>query len=79
MKSLQDTYAPGTDFHVVLKRPTPSDALLKLRARATELREDRAVVDATLGTVHPKTRTTRGLKGSNQDRKRSSLQPHFAC
>jgi len=49
MKSLQDTYAPGTDFHVVLKRPTPSDALLKLRARATELREDRAVVDATRG------------------------------
>jgi len=36
------------DFHVVLKRPTPSDALLKLRARAVELGEDRAVIDATL-------------------------------
>jgi acyl-coenzyme A thioesterase PaaI-like protein len=36
------------DFHVVLKRPTPSAALLKLRAGAVELGEDRAVVEATL-------------------------------
>ena len=36
------------DFHVVLKRPTPIDALLKLRARAVELKEDRALVEATL-------------------------------
>ena len=36
------------DFHVVLKRPTPSDAVLKLRARASELSDDRAVIDATL-------------------------------
>ncbi len=36
------------DFHVVLKRPTPSDALLEFRARATELGDDRAVVEATL-------------------------------
>jgi len=36
------------DFHVVLKRPTPSDALLQLRARATELGDGRAVVEATL-------------------------------
>ena len=36
------------DFHLVLKRPTPSDALLELRARATELSDDRAVIDATL-------------------------------
>jgi acyl-coenzyme A thioesterase PaaI-like protein len=36
------------DFHVVLKRPTPSDAVLKLRARAVEVRDDRAVVEATL-------------------------------
>ena len=36
------------DFHVVLKRPTPSDAVLRLRARATELSDDRAVIDATL-------------------------------
>jgi acyl-coenzyme A thioesterase PaaI-like protein len=36
------------DFHVVLKRPTPSDALLQLRARAIELGDGRAVVAATL-------------------------------
>jgi len=36
------------DFHVVLKRPTPSEALLQLRARATELGDGRAVVEATL-------------------------------
>jgi hypothetical protein len=36
------------DFHVVLKRPTPSDALLTLRARAVQIRDDRAVVEATL-------------------------------
>jgi len=36
------------DFHVVLKRPTPSAALLKLRARAVELSDGRAVIDATL-------------------------------
>lgn len=36
------------DFHVVLKRPTPTEALLKLRARATEVTDGRAVVDATL-------------------------------
>jgi len=36
------------DFHVVLKRPTPSHALLMLRARATELGDDRAVIEATL-------------------------------
>ena len=36
------------DFHVVLRRPTPSDAVLRLRARATELSDDRAVIDATL-------------------------------
>ena len=36
------------DFHVFLKRPTPSDALLKFRARASELKGDRAVIEATL-------------------------------
>ena len=36
------------DFHVVLRRPTPSDALLKLRAHATELTGDRAVIESTL-------------------------------
>ena len=36
------------DFHVVLKRPTPSDALLKFRAHAAELTDDRAVIESTL-------------------------------
>jgi acyl-coenzyme A thioesterase PaaI-like protein len=36
------------DFHVVLKRPTPIDAVVKLRARAVEIGEDRAVIEATL-------------------------------
>jgi acyl-coenzyme A thioesterase PaaI-like protein len=37
-----------SDFHIVLKRPTPSDALLKLRAKAVDLQGDRALVEATL-------------------------------
>jgi acyl-coenzyme A thioesterase PaaI-like protein len=36
------------DFHVVLRRPTPSDALLTFRAHATELTDDRAVIESTL-------------------------------
>ena len=36
------------DFHVVLKRPTPMDALLTLRARAVEQTGDRATIEATL-------------------------------
>lgn len=36
------------DFHVKLKKPTPMDAILTLRARVTESSEDRAVVEATL-------------------------------
>ena len=48
------------DFHVVLKRPTPSDALLKLRARATEISDDRAVIEATLEANGKVTATCRG-------------------
>ncbi len=36
------------DFHVRLKRPTPMNATLKLRAHVVESGEDRAVVEATL-------------------------------
>src|SRR5688572_5648418 len=36
------------DFHVTLKRPTPIDAMLHLRAHVVESEGDRAVVDATL-------------------------------
>ena len=45
------TEAPCTvtaDFHVKLLRPTPSDALITLRARVVESSEDRATVEAEL-------------------------------
>jgi acyl-coenzyme A thioesterase PaaI-like protein len=49
------------EFHVKLKRPTPMDAPLQLRARVVESSEDRAVVEATL-TAHGKvTATCRGV------------------
>ena len=45
------TEAPCTvtaDFHVKLLRPTPSDALITLKARVVESSEDRATVEAEL-------------------------------
>lgn len=36
------------DFHVKLRRPTPSDALIHLTARVVESTADRAVVEAEL-------------------------------
>ena len=36
------------DFHVTLKRPTPMDAPVRIRAHVVESTDDRAVVDATL-------------------------------
>ena len=35
------------DYHVKLKRPTPVDATIVVRARATSLEEDRATIEAT--------------------------------
>jgi acyl-coenzyme A thioesterase PaaI-like protein len=35
-------------YAVKLTRPTPSDGLVRLRARVVEIKEDRAVVEATL-------------------------------
>jgi acyl-coenzyme A thioesterase PaaI-like protein len=48
------------DFHVKLTRPTPMDALLKLRAHVVESTDDRAVVDATLEANGKVTATCRG-------------------
>lgn len=48
------------DFHVQLRKPTPLDAVLELRARAVELRGDRVVVDATLAAAGKVTATCRG-------------------
>ena len=36
------------DFHIKLRRPTPSNALIKLKARVVEAAEDRATVEAEL-------------------------------
>ncbi|MDZ4806502.1 MAG: PaaI family thioesterase [Candidatus Eisenbacteria bacterium] len=36
------------DFHVILKRPTPTDGPVHLAARVSESSDDRAVIEATL-------------------------------
>jgi len=48
------------DFHVVLKRPTPVDAVLKLRAKAVEVTDDRAVIEATMEANGKITATCKG-------------------
>jgi len=48
------------DFHVKLLRPTPSDALIKLRARVVESKEDRATVEAELSANDKVCATCRG-------------------
>ena len=48
------------DFHVVLKRPTPIDALLTIRAHVVEAGDDRAVVEASIDANGKTTATCRG-------------------
>jgi len=48
------------DFHVVLKRPTPSGGPVTLRGHVVESTEDRAVVEATLEAGGRITATCRG-------------------
>ena len=48
------------DFHVTLKRPTPMDTPLRLRARVVESKEDRAVIEAELIANGKVTATCRG-------------------
>ena len=48
------------DFHVTLKRPTPMNVPLHLRAHVVESSEDRAVVEATLEANGKVTATCRG-------------------
>ncbi|HUO85331.1 MAG TPA: PaaI family thioesterase [Thermoanaerobaculia bacterium] len=48
------------DFHVQLKRPTPMDEPVRLRAHVVESAEDRAVVEATLEAKGKITATCRG-------------------
>lgn len=49
------------EFHVKLKRPTPTDALIKLRAKVVESSEDRAVIEAELEAAGKITATCRGV------------------
>ena len=48
------------DFHVKLLRPTPSDALITLKARVVESADDRAVVEAELIAADKVCDTCRG-------------------
>ncbi|HYI11472.1 MAG TPA: PaaI family thioesterase [Thermoanaerobaculia bacterium] len=48
------------DFHVTLKRPTPLDATLHLKAHAVESTDDRVVVEATVEANGKVTATCRG-------------------
>jgi acyl-coenzyme A thioesterase PaaI-like protein len=48
------------DFHVTLKRPTPMNAPVHLRARVVESTDDRAVIEATLESGGKVTATCRG-------------------
>jgi acyl-coenzyme A thioesterase PaaI-like protein len=49
-----------SDFHVKLKRPTPVDTTLHIRAWVVESSEDRAVVEASLEANGKVTATCRG-------------------
>jgi acyl-coenzyme A thioesterase PaaI-like protein len=48
------------DFHVTLKRPTPTDGPVRLTARVVESSADRATVEATLEAKGKVTATCRG-------------------
>jgi acyl-coenzyme A thioesterase PaaI-like protein len=48
------------DFHVRLRRPTPSGGPVQLRAHVVESSEDRATVEASLGAGGQVTATCRG-------------------
>jgi acyl-coenzyme A thioesterase PaaI-like protein len=48
------------EFHVKLKRPTPTGGPVRLRARVVESTDDRAVVEATLEARGVVTATCRG-------------------
>ncbi|MEC7521954.1 MAG: PaaI family thioesterase [Myxococcota bacterium] len=63
MKATGDESPPCTvtaDFHVRLKRPTPMDVELRLVARATEVKDRTAVIEATLEANGKVTATCKG-------------------
>jgi acyl-coenzyme A thioesterase PaaI-like protein len=63
MKAPGESTPPCTvtaDFHVKLKRPTPIDGPIHLRAKLTSLEGDRAIVDAELSAAGKVTATCHG-------------------
>jgi acyl-coenzyme A thioesterase PaaI-like protein len=48
------------EYHIKLKRPTPSNGLVELRARVTEILPDRATVEGTLVVAGQVCATCRG-------------------
>ena len=49
------------EFHVKLRRPTPLDGALRLRARVVESGDDRAIVEATIEVGGKVTASCRGV------------------
>jgi len=49
------------EFHVKLKRPTPTDQVIELRAKVVESTDDRAVVEAEMEAGGKITATCRGV------------------
>jgi len=49
------------EFHVKLRRPTPLDGALRLRARVVESGDDRAIVEATIEAGGKVTASCRGV------------------
>ena len=63
MRAAKSEAPPNTvtaDYHVRMRRPTPTGVPLTLRARAVEVKTDRAVVEATLEAEGKVTATCRG-------------------
>ena len=51
MKQSGTEHPPCTvtaEYHIKLRRPTPSNGLVELRARVAEIKEDRAIIEGTL-------------------------------
>jgi acyl-coenzyme A thioesterase PaaI-like protein len=64
MKSSGATTPPCTvtaEFHVKLKRPTPTDVPIRLRAKVAESSGDRAVIEAEMEAGGKVTATCRGV------------------
>jgi hypothetical protein len=49
------------DYAITLKRPTPMDGPVKLRAKVVDSKDDRATIEATLEAGGKITATCRGL------------------